>query len=121
MKRLIVIILISLSCSCAKTVYLPVENIRTEYKTKLEKDSIYLRDSIFVRQTDDTVFVVKYKYLYKTQIRVDTIIKVDSINVPYEVVRTVTKTQKGFFFYFGIFAILSCLIYIKIKISKFFK
>ena len=116
MKNLIVILLIFLSCSCARTVYVPIENTRTEYVAKFERDSVYLRDSVFVRQMNDTVFIDRYQYLYKTQMRVDTVLHVDSIQVPYEVVRTVTETKKGFFYYFGMFAILSLIIYITIKI-----
>ena len=121
MKNLIVITLIFLSCSCARTVYIPVESIRTEYKTKLEKDSIYLHDSVFVRQTGDTVFIDRYKYLYKAQIQVDTVIKVDSIQVPYEVVRTVIETKKGFFFQFGLGTFILAISFITFKIYKYFK
>ena len=121
MKNLIVIILIFFSCSCARTVYVPVESIRTEYKTKLERDSVYLYDSVFVRQTTDSVFIDRYKYLYKTQIRVDTVIQVDSIQVPYEVVSTVTETQKGFFYWLGVCTLIFALLYIIIKNSILLK
>ena len=121
MKNLIVIILIFLSCSCARTVYVPIENTRTEYVAKLERDSVYLRDSVFVRQMNDTVFIDRYQYLYKTQMRVDTVLRIDSIQVPYEVVRTVSEMKKGFFFQIGLGAFILAISFITFKIYKYFK
>ena len=55
------------------------EVVKTEYKTKLERDSVYLRDSVYVIQRGDTVWVNKYKYLYKDKLRVDTLTCTDTV------------------------------------------
>ena len=55
------------------------EVVKTEYKTKLERDSVYLRDSVYVIQRGDTVWVNKYKYLYKDKLRVDTLMCTDTV------------------------------------------
>lgn len=74
----------------AKTVYVPVESVKTEYRDRLERDSIHLYDSIFIDRwkSNDTVFLTKekYKYLYRDKLVRDTICKTDSIAVPYPVI-----------------------------------
>lgn len=83
--------------SCRSVQYVPVETVRTEYKTRdsIRFDSIYNRDSIYVLVKGDTVYQYKYKYLYKYQYlnRTDTVIKVDSIQVPYPVEKQLTRWQ----------------------------
>lgn len=68
-----------------KMMYIPVETVRTEYKDKYLRDSIYRYDSILIKEKGDTVFIEKYKYIYRDKYRTDTIIKIDSISVPYPV------------------------------------
>ena len=83
--------------SCRSIQYVPVESIRTEYKTRdsIRHDSIYQRDSVYMRVKGDTVYQYKYKYLYKYQFinKTDTVIKTDSIQVPYPVEKRLTKWQ----------------------------
>lgn len=71
--------------SCTKTIYIPVESVRTEYKDRMLRDSIYRYDSVFVKLKGDTVFFEKYKYLYRDKLVRDSIFKTDSIQVPYPV------------------------------------
>ncbi|MCE8995224.1 hypothetical protein K0G45_25500, partial [Bacteroides thetaiotaomicron] len=58
-------------------------------------DSIYQQDSVYVLVKGDTVYQYRYKYLYKYQYlnRTDTVIKVDSIQVPYPVERKLSRWQ----------------------------
>lgn len=76
----------------AKNVFVPVESVKTEYRDRLERDSIYLQDSVFVEhwKSNDTVFLTKekYKYLYRDKLVRDTICKTDSVIVPYPVIET---------------------------------
>lgn len=101
MKRLIylfIILLASAIClSSCRTQYVPVETVRTEYKTRdsVRYDSIYKHDSIFYLIKGDTVYKyvkqVEYKYLFIN--RTDTILKTDSIQVPYPVEKRLTRWQ----------------------------
>lgn len=101
MKQLIyfTILLTSAICfvSCRSIKYVPVETVRTEYKTRdsIRFDSIYQRDSVLLLVKGDTVYKEKYKYLYKYQYlnRTDTVIKVDSVQVPYPVEKRLTRWQ----------------------------
>lgn len=84
-------------CSC-KTKYVPVETIKidTIYINKLKRDSIYMYDSVFVREKGDTVLIEKYKYLYRDKLVRDTLYinRTDSVQVPYPVEKELTKWQK---------------------------
>ncbi len=82
--------------SC-RTQYVPVETVRTEYKTRdsIRFDSIYQRDSIYMLVKGDTIYQYKYKYLYRylTTNRTDTILKTDSIPIPYPVEKQLSRWQ----------------------------
>lgn len=101
MRRLIYILAMLLMSgvwlSSCRTQYVPVETVRTEYKTRdsIRFDSIYNRDSIYVLIKGDTVYQYKYKYLYKYQYlnRTDTVIRIDSIQVPYPVEKQLSRWQ----------------------------
>ena len=102
MKRLIYIITFILMSgtwlsSCRSIQYVPVDTIKTEYKyiDRIQHDSIYQKDSVMYYVKGDTVFVDKYKYLYKYLFinKVDSFVKVDSIQVPYPVEKQLTRWQ----------------------------
>lgn len=75
-------------CSCT-TQYVPVETVRHDsvFFAKIQKDSIFVRDSVHIKEKGDTVFVDKYKYVYRNIVRVDTflVVRTDSIQVPIPV------------------------------------
>lgn len=91
------LVLCLVACSC-RTKYVPVESVRTDsiYINKSQRDSIYLRDSIFVREKGDTVLVEKYKYLYIDKLLRDTayIERRDSIPYPVEVEKELSRWQR---------------------------
>ena len=100
MKALIYIIILLTSAICfisCRTQYIPVETVRTEYKTRdsIRIDSIYNQDSIYVLVKGDTVYQYRYKYLYKYQYlnRTDTMIKIDSVQVPYPIEKQLSRWQ----------------------------
>lgn len=84
--------------SCRSIKYVPVETVRIEYKTRdsIRFDSIYQRDSVFLFVKGDTVYKEKYKYLYRylTINNTDTVIKTDSIQIPYPVEKELSRWQK---------------------------
>ena len=100
MRRLVYIIILLMLAICfvsCRTQYIPVESVRTEYKTRdsTRYDSIYQRDSIYTLIKGDTVYLYRYKYLYRylTTNRTDTILKNDSIRVPYPVEKKLNRWQ----------------------------
>lgn len=85
MKTTILFILACLFTGCTKTVYVPVESVRTEYQDRYLRDSIFLRDSVHVREKGDSVIIDRWHKEYVDRLRVDSFIRTDSIQVPYPV------------------------------------
>lgn len=84
--------------SCTKHVYVPVETTRSDtvYMNRVQLDSIYMRDSVFIEKSGDTIREFQYKYIYRFKDRTDTlyISKTDSIQVPYPVEVVKYKTPQ---------------------------
>lgn len=94
---LLLIAVAALLCSC-KTQYVPVETIKTETErvVDIERDSIYVLDSIYVREAHDTVYITKWRTEYKEALRVDTlnIQRIDTLQTIVEVEKKLTKWQQ---------------------------
>ena len=131
MKKLLLFSLVLLLCACKtheKIVTVEKVTHDTLWHEKMERDSIYLHDSIFVNQfaKGDTIFQVKDRWHteYRDKYIHDTIsiAKVDSVPVPYEVQVEVEKVlswwQKVLMALGGIFSV-SVLTIVGLKIYKF--
>lgn len=99
LARIITLIfLATILYSCKSIQYVPVETVKrdTTYLSQTKIDSIYHRDSIYVERKGDTVYLSKYKYLYKYIEKHDTLWreKVDTIQVACPVEAQLTKWQK---------------------------
>lgn len=97
--RIIIIAIAALCLSACKSIkYVPVETIKvdTTYISQIKIDSIYHRDSIYVEHKGDTVYLSKYKYLYKYIEKHDTLWreKTDTIQIAYPVEAQLSKWQK---------------------------
>jgi hypothetical protein len=79
-------------------VYVPVETTKSDtvYLNRVQLDSIYMRDSVFIDKSGDTIREFQYKYIYRFKDRIDTlyISKTDSIQVPYPVEVVKYKTPQ---------------------------
>lgn len=94
----LMILLLLVTYGCGSVQYVPVETVKTDsiYLNKLLRDSIFVHDSIFVRDKGDTVFQYKYKYIYRDRAVHDTtyIERIDTLRVPYPVEKELTKWQR---------------------------
>ena len=92
MKSLISILLIIVFCSCTSTKYIevPVDRVKIEYRNSVSVDTIYRNDSTIIRENGDTIFLEKYKYIYKVKELKDTVNITDTITV----VNTVEVTKE---------------------------
>lgn len=127
--RIIAILLCLIVCSCKTTKVVTVERVThdTTFVAREHRDSIYLHDSVFVKewQKGDTVFIttMQWKDRWRERIVKDTlrVVKVDSIPVPYPVVKEVekklTKTQKGLMWTGGL-SIMALLAFVYRKIRR---
>lgn len=111
-------------CKTVEYVKVPVETIKTEYK--VQKDSIYLHDSVnvYTEVKGDTVYVNKLKYKIKEIFITDTLLKRDSIPVIVEVQKTVEVNklyswQKALMWIGGVGVVILLMIILnKLKIWK---
>ena len=91
------LIAISLLASCRQVEYATVENVRidTTYITKWQRDSIWLHDSIHVKEKGDTVMIERWHTQWRDRLRVDTIYQAthDTIPQPYPI-ETIKMVEK---------------------------
>lgn len=95
-------IMLSLLAGCKSVQYVPVETVRTDsvYVDRLQRDSIYQRDSVYINRwtAGDTVYQDKivYKYIYRDKVKYDTvaILRSDSVRVPYPIERKHRKWEQ---------------------------
>ena len=106
-------------CSCTTTQYVPVETVRTEYKTKtdtiIQTDTVEREKTVTIMEVDSDL-LAKYGILLrenrntqaayliiqkelerqkssKQEVHTDTIFKTDTIQVPYPVERKLNKWE----------------------------
>lgn len=95
---LLLFLAILAATSCTRHVYVPVETTKSDtvYLNRVRLDSIYMRDSVFIEKSGDTIREFQYKYIYRFKDRIDTlyISKTDSIQVPYPVEVVKYKTPQ---------------------------
>ena len=129
------ILLVSFLLSGCKTKYVPMEKVIcrdvVKHDTLHTYDSVFVRDSIFLRQNGDTCFLDRwhektvFKNVYK--VKVDSFLKRDSIPVPYPVEKQLSKWEQFQLKYAmwsmgamcALLIILSLIIYRKYKNGKF--
>ena len=94
-----VIVSVLLLTSCTTTKVVEVEKVRTDttYITKWQRDSVWLHDSIRVREKGDSVWVERWHTKFVEREVHDTLYqaKTDSIPVPYEVIKEVPAPLSG--------------------------
>lgn len=84
-------LLIAFFLSGCKTKYVPMEKVVcrdvVKHDTLHTSDSVFVRDSVYLRQQGDTCFLDRWheKTIYKNvyKVKVDSFLKRDSIPVPY--------------------------------------
>lgn len=78
-------------CKSQPPRYITVESVKTEWRDRYIRDSIYLKDSVIITKNGDTITIEKYKYIYRDRLKTDSINKYFGIQIPlpYEVKETV--------------------------------
>ena len=92
MKNVMLLFMLLL-CGC-RTEYVPIESVRYDSVMieKLKRDSVFVRDSVYLKEKGDTVFKYKDRFVYVYKNRVDTFFaeKIREIEVPVPVERKLT-------------------------------
>lgn len=96
MKKLLLTILLGIilsGCTATKYVEVPIEKTKIEYKDRLSIDTVIQHDSTIITMLGDTVYLEKYKYIYKVKELRDTINITDTTTVtkPIEVIKEINK------------------------------
>ena len=86
--------LLVMSCTTQRVIEVPVERVRTDsvYLTKLQRDTLVQRDSVVMQIVGDTVYRTHVKYIYKTRLLRDTVLRLKTDTVTKVV--TVEKERK---------------------------
>jgi hypothetical protein len=94
-KTLLLLAILSLFAGCkTKTVLVPVEKVKIEYKERIRVDSVYNRDTIQIYKKNDTIYYEKIRWRERFKIDTVSVVKVDSIPYKVEVVKEVNKLTK---------------------------
>lgn len=92
MAVFVIMTLCAMCSSCTTTKYIPVPEYHTDtlIVTQHQQDSVYIHDSIMVKQKGDTVEIDRWHTKYVSREVHDTIYKsrIDSISYPVEIVTT---------------------------------
>ncbi len=98
MRLFFIFILMILVAACTTTRIVPVETVRVDsvFVAKIERDSIYQRDSVFVAVKADTVFKTSLKYVYRDRIVRDTVsvLRLDTVAKVVEVEKKLSFWQQ---------------------------
>ncbi len=120
------ILICSLFTSCKNIEYVPVIEHKTDtlIQTKVQKDSVWLHDSIHVTEKGDTIRIEKWhtKYIEKQVNDTTYISKTDTIPQPYPVIKEVPRkrtTTDWVLMITGMLAILGVIVWVANKVKRF--
>ena len=129
MRRLIIMaVALAVLTGCKTIEYVPVTVVEHKtdsiYFTQVQRDSIWMHDSISIKEKGDTVRIEKWhtKYIEKQVHDTTYVAKHDSIPVPYEVVKEVPAKKTAaewLLLWTGILAIIGVVVWIANKLKRF--
>ena len=127
MKRVILSLILSviLFTGCKPTEVIKYVD-RWHETTQIDTVKTIQKDSIFIHSKGDTVFVEKYKMLFKDRVKIlnktDSVLKVDTIvkNVQ-QPSKEIIKYKWGLFDWLGLSVLLYFIGFIAVKILKLYK
>ena len=95
LKIILIILLLLIISGCkTKEIVVPVEKTVVEYRDQLRIDSVYNRDTVNIYERGDTVYLQTIKWRERFKLDTVSVVRVDSIPYPVEVVREVNVLTK---------------------------
>jgi hypothetical protein len=123
---IIITILMLAFCSCKSVEYVPVIEHKTDtlIQTKVQHDSIHVKDSTIVEMRDSIIKIEHWHTKYVKKLVRDTLYqsKTDSIPVPYPVTKYVEKkisTWQVVLMTIGGLALMALFVFIVVKLKRF--
>lgn len=120
-KLLIMLAILSLLAGCkSKTILVPVDRVKIEYRDRLRVDSVYNRDTVETYKINDTIYLKSIKWRERFRLDTVSVVKIDSIPYKVEVIKEVNKLTKWQRLRLNILNIIAALVfvYIAFKIGK---
>ena len=108
-RQIASVALLATLASCAPS-YVPVHHYHETERVKVERDSVHYTDTVRIAERGDTVLVevVKWRTRYKTA--TDTLVKVDTVQLPPQLIAQPEKKRKKWLVYLASFiAIITSL------------
>ena len=136
MQKVVFFLLLAFTfVGCRTTRYVPTEKVVFRYLSKTDSvlfhDSVWIHDSVISATRGDTTYIDRWhnKFAYKNiyRLRIDSVIKKDSIPVPYPVEKELSRWQQfelkysswAFGFACAIIVCLLTIIYRRTKSEKY--
>ena len=98
-KRIWFSLVLPVVCGCCAPQAVVQENgaymAHTNFVEHVVRDSIFLHDSIFIRQKADTVFLTKYRTMYRENTVHDTVVFKDTVYIESVVASEVKASGSG--------------------------
>jgi hypothetical protein len=95
--RMTILFSVLFLCGC-RTEYVPLEVVRYDsiVFVSMDRDSVFVRDSVFLKEKGDTVFKHKDRFVYVYKVRVDTFYmeKIREVEVPVPVERKLSWWER---------------------------
>ena len=128
---MVILFVLALLASCRQVEYVTVVRTDTTYITKWQKDSVWLHDSIHIRERGDTVMIERWHTQWRDRLRVDTIYQAthDTIPDPFPV-ETIKEVPAKLSWWqrlriwignIGLLAILGVIGYYGVKLWRVYK
>lgn len=117
---IVLLVLMTFAGCKSKTVLVPVDRVKIEYRDRLRIDSVYNSDTTYIRNNGDTVLIDVIKWRTKYVSKTDSIVRTDSIPYPVEVVKEVNVLSKWQRWRLTLLNIIGAItgVYIAFKIGK---
>ena len=106
--------------ACVSTRYVPIESVKTEYKTNYVHDTtcmeIVKHDSMAIIMAGDTVHIhhwhTQFQDRWRNVVVVDSFIRTDSIPAPFPVEKELTTVEQFCIDWFGWYVAASIIIFV---------
>jgi hypothetical protein len=96
---LVFIVTACFMCSCSRTTYVPVETVKTQYQDheveRVVTDTVHDNNFVYIKGDSVIVYRDRVRIKYVAVHDTTTVIRTDSVAVPYPVERELTSWQKA--------------------------
>ena len=103
-----------------KVIEVPKEVVRTEYRDRVVRDSVFLSDSVKMERQGDTVYVDRIRWRVQKTIERDTVLRTDTLTQTKVIEVPVQRGFKGVYLWSFIGVCVLCIILLFLTIKRIF-